>query len=209
MQQRSEEWFMARLGKVTASRVADVVAKTKTGYGASRANYHAELLVERLTGQPTQGYVNAAMQHGIDTEPEARAAYEFATGNCVQEIGFVDHHTIKMTGASPDGLIDANGMLEIKCPQPAAHIAILKSKSIPAKYYLQMQWQMACAGRDWCDFVSYLPALESAGMELFVKTVSRDSEVIEDLEQEIQKFLADLNADEAKLRAEYGQPIAA
>jgi len=106
MEQRSPEWFAARLGKVTASRIADVMATTKSGYGAGRANYMAELICERMTGKRQEGYTNAAMQWGTDQEPFARAAYEFLTDRTVSEVGFIDHPTIPMSGASPDGLVE-------------------------------------------------------------------------------------------------------
>jgi putative phage-type endonuclease len=145
MEQRTDEWFATRLGKVTASKISDVVAKTKSGYGASRATYMSQLLVERLTGTRTEFYSNAAMQWGTDTEPQARAAYEFITNNSVIEEGFIPHPTIEMSGASPDGLVGDNGMLEIKCPNTSTHIQTLLDDKAPSKYINQMQWQMACA----------------------------------------------------------------
>lgn len=208
MRQRTDEWHAARLGKVTASRVADVIAKIKSGYGASRATYKAELLVERLTGKPTQGFVSAAMQHGIDTEDEARAAYEFDRGVSVVEVGFIDHPIIAMSGASPDGYVGDSGMVEIKCPQPAGHLETLRTKAIPAKYFTQMQWQMACAGRDWCDFISYQPDLAEAGMGLFIQRVHYDGAYIKELASEVQKFLGELDVEESALRAEYGKVTA-
>lgn len=203
MEQRSEEWFAARVGKVTASRMADLTARTKSGYGASRANYMAELLVERITGKPKKGFVSAAMQHGIDTEDEARAAYEFQAGVSVATVGFIQHPYIGMSGASPDGYVGEDGMVEIKCPQPAAHIETLETAAIPAKYFLQMQWQMACAGRDWCDFVSYQPDLIGTGMDLFIQRVAFDGSAIKELETEVTKFLSELDAKEKSLRAKY------
>ena len=136
--QGTPEWHAIRLGKVTASRVADVMAKTKTGYGASRANYMAELIAERLTGAPAERYTNAAMQWGTDKEPEARALYEFLTDAAVAQIGFVAHPTISMSGASPDGLVGYDGLVEIKCPNTATHIDTLLGVSGPSKYMLQM-----------------------------------------------------------------------
>src|ERR1700761_2059873 len=132
--QGSDAWKQLRLGKVTASRVADVIARTKTGYGASRANYMAQLITERLTGLPTEGYMNAAMQHGTDTEPEARDAYAFYTSNSVEQIAFVPHPKIDQAGCSPDGLVGSDGLLEIKCPQSATHLETLLGQAIPGKY---------------------------------------------------------------------------
>ncbi len=154
MEQRTEEWFAARCGKVTASRVADIIAKTKTGASASRENYLAQLVCERLTGKPAESYSNSAMQWGTDTEPFARAAYEARADILVTEVGFVDHPWIPLSGASPDGLA-SEGMVEIKCPNTATHIETLLTKTVPAKYITQMMWQMACADRPWCDFVSF------------------------------------------------------
>lgn len=135
---------MERCGKVTASRMADVMATIKTGEAASRANYRAELVAQRLTGQLKAGFTNAAMQWGTDTEPFARAAYEIKYGTIVEEVGFIPHPTIMMSGASPDGLVGTGGMIEIKCPNTATHIAFLLDGKIPMKYQLQMAWQMAC-----------------------------------------------------------------
>ncbi len=202
MIQGTPEWFAARLGKVTASRVADVIAKTKTGYGASRANYEAQLIAERLTGESADSYTNAAMQWGIDTEPQARAAYEFTNDVTVEEVGFVDHPTIAMTGASPDGLIGTDGMLEIKCPNTATHINTLLTGKVAGKYIPQMQWQMACCNRKWCDFVSFDPRMPPK-MQLFISRISRDNEYIETLEEEILKFLAGVADKISKLQQVY------
>ena len=190
--QGSPEWFQARLGKVTASRVADVTAKTKTGWGASRKNYAAELVAERLTGVTANSYTNAAMQWGTDTEPQARAAYEFFRDAEVQEVGFVDHPSIPMTGASPDGLVGIEGMVEIKCPNTATHIDTLLGQAIADKYVVQMQWQMACADRQWCDFVSFDPRMPEH-LRMFIARVHRDSERIAELESAVNDFLAEIN----------------
>jgi putative phage-type endonuclease len=196
--QGSLEWVQARLGKVTASRVADVIAKTKTGWGASRKNYMAELIAERLTGQPGDTYTNAAMQWGLDTEPQARAAYEFFRDATVEEVGFVEHPTIPMTGASPDGLVGENGLVEIKCPNTATHIDTLLSETIPAKYVTQMQFQMACVGRKWCDYVSFDPRMPEH-LRLFVKRVEHDDAKVKELEAAVLEFLAELDATLNKL----------
>jgi len=152
--QGTPEWFAARLGKVTASRISDMIAKTKTGWGADRKNYQAELVVERLTGVPTVSFSNAAMQWGTETEPQARAAYTFFTDASVEEVGLLDHPTIPLSAASPDGIVGDDGLLEIKCPNTATHIKTLLSKDVPDRHIPQIQWQMACSGRQWCDFVS-------------------------------------------------------
>jgi putative phage-type endonuclease len=192
MDQGSESWFQVRIGKVTASRVADVIAKTKTGYSTSRDNYMAQLICERLTGLKGESFTNAAMQHGTDTEPLARAAYEALKDVLVDEVGFVPHPTIEMAGASPDGLVGDDGLLEIKCPNTATHIETLISKVVPSKYNTQMQFQMACTGRKWCDFVSFDNRLPEM-FQLFVTRVPRDEVFIRLIEAEIVQFLAELD----------------
>lgn len=207
MEQRSPEWFAARLGKVTASRVADLMATTKTGFAASRANYMAELICERLTGQPTEKYSNAAMQWGTDTEPQARAAYSFMRDVEVVETGFVLHPTIPDFGASPDGLVLDDGLVEIKCPSTATHIETLLSETIPAKYVTQMQVQMACTGRAWCEFVSFDPRLPTE-LQLWSQIVRRDDDAIREIETKTQNFLSELAAKVEDLRARYMQEAA-
>lgn len=192
MEQRTTEWHTARLGKVTASRVADVIAKTKTGYGASRANLMADLIVERLTGQPASTFSNAHMEWGTEQEPHARAAYSARTGELVEEVGFVDHPSVANSGASPDGLVGDEGLVEFKCPATATHLDTLLAGEVPSKYIAQMQWQMACTGRKWCDFCSYDPRLPEH-LRMFVKRVPRDDEYIKTLETEVTKFLAELD----------------
>lgn len=206
--QGSAEWHAIRLGKVTASRVADVVAKTKSGPAASRANYMAELIAERLTGEPAEKFTNVAMQWGTEKEPDARAAYEFRTDATVTEIGFVIHPKIDASGASPDGLVGADGLIEIKCPNTASHLDTLIGQEIAAKYVTQMQWQMACTARKWCDFVSYDPRLPES-MRLFVKRVARDDKHIHELESEIAGFLLEMSVKLSQLNSLYGLQDAA
>lgn len=188
--QRTAEWFAARVGHVTASRVADVMAKIKTGEAASRANYRAQLVAERLTGQPAESFSNTAMEWGTSTEPFARAAYECHTGELVTEVGFVKHPSIEWAGASPDGML-LDGLVEIKCPNTATHIDTLIAKSAPAKYIPQMQFQMACTNAAWCDFVSFDPRLPEH-LQLFVIRVNREDEYIKTMEAEVVKFLAEV-----------------
>jgi putative phage-type endonuclease len=198
MEQRSNEWFAARLGKVTASRVADVIAKTKTGYSTSRDNYMAQLVCERMTGTQGESYNNAAMQWGTDQEPLARAAYEAVADVLVDEIGFVVHPTIVNAGASPDGLVGDVGLIEIKCPNTATHIETLLSGKVPSKYIPQMQWQMACTGRKWCDFVSFDPRMPE-GLQLFIQREDFHAEYVKTLETEITWFLSALEIKIEKL----------
>jgi putative phage-type endonuclease len=197
--QGTPEWTQARLGRVTASRIADVVARTKTGWGASRLNYMADLIAERLTGVAVEGFKSAAMQYGTETEPMARAEYEFFRDVEVAPGGFVLHPKIEMAGASPDGLVGADGLVEIKCPMTKAHIDTLLGASVPGDYAKQIQWQMACTGRAWCDFVSFDLRMPE-DLRLFVRRVERDDAAIADLEKEVEVFLAELAEKEAKLR---------
>lgn len=202
MEQRTKEWFSSRLGKVTASRASDVMAKTKSGYSASRTNYMAELICERLTGQPQERYSNAAMQWGIENEPQARAIFEFHSGHNVTECGFIAHPSIQNFGASPDGLISEDGLVEIKCPNTATHIETILQGSIDGKYVLQMQVQMSCTGRKWCDFVSFDPRMP-IDMQLFIQRVTRDDTAISEIETEVQKFLDELSMKIDVLNSKY------
>lgn len=201
--QGSSEWHAIRLGKVTASRVADVIAKTQKGWGASRANYAAQLIAERLTGEVGESFTNAAMIHGTETEPDARRAYEFYQDVDVEQIAFVSHPSIGLAGASPDGLIGDDGLVEIKCPNTATHIDTLRAQKVPAKYVTQMQWQMACTGRQWCDFVSYDPRMPEA-MRMFITRVKRDPALIKELEMEVAVFLHEISQTVNELTTLYG-----
>jgi putative phage-type endonuclease len=196
--QGSEAWFQSRMGKVTASRVADVIAKTKTGYSASRDNYMAQLVCERMTNTVAESFTNSAMQWGTETEPLARAAYEAHADVLVDEVAMINHPTIEAAGASPDGLVGEVGQLEIKCPNTATHIDTLLTQTVQGKYNTQMQWQMACTGREWCDFASFDPRLPKE-LQLFVKRVSRDNAYITMLEKEVIEFIIELESKIKKL----------
>ena len=200
IEQGSDEWFASRLGKVTASKVADIVAKTKTGYSTSRANYMAQLVVERLTGVKADSFTNAAMEWGTQTEPLARASYELKTGVMVDEVPLIDHPVIPMSGASPDGLVGEDGMLEIKCPNTATHIDTMLSGEADKRYINQMMWQMACTGRKWVDFVSFDPRMPD-NLQLFIKRVERNDEQISELEAEVVKFLLEVEEKVEKLKS--------
>jgi putative phage-type endonuclease len=206
--QRSPEWYAQRLGKATASRIADVVARTKTGWGASRANYAAELIAERLSGQPTNGFVSAPMQWGINHEDEAKTVYAERLGLLVVEAEFVDHPEIVWSGASPDGYVDEDGLVEVKCPNTATHLDALLGASIPGGHLIQMQWQMACTGRGWCDYVSFDPRLPEE-LQFHVRRVERDVSQIIELETEVAAFLDEIAVAVEKLSALYGREVAA
>lgn len=201
-EQGSPEWIAARVGLVGASRVADVVARTKVGWGASRANYAAELVAERLTGQPAERFVSGPMQWGTDNEAAARDLYTFAQGGEVRRVGLVLHPEIAMSAASPDGLVDDHGLVEIKCPNTSTHIATLLGAEVDGRYIKQMQWQMACTGRAWCDFVSYDPRLPPE-MQMDVRRVARDPVMIAELEREVATFLREVDATVAALTDRY------
>jgi len=184
--QGSPEWLAERAGKVTASMVSAVLAKPET---AGYRDYQAQLVAEILTGK-TQGsdYTNAAMQFGTEMEPLARSAYEAETGFSVDEVGFCQHPTIERAGASPDGLVGNSGLVEIKCPKVATHLAYLLAGVVPAGYKNQMMWQMACTGREWCDFASFRPDLPEH-LQLFIVRFKRDPERIKELEAAVVAFL--------------------
>ena len=194
VQQGTPEWHQLRAGKVTASRVADILAKTKTGPSASRQNYLIELAIQRTTGIIEESYTNAAMEWGTQTEPQARVAYEVKTGNFVDQIAFVDHPTIAGFGCSPDGLVGNKGLIEIKCPNSATHWSYVKAKAPPTKYFIQMQAQMACTNSDWCDFVSFDPRMPERS-QLLVVNVPRDETFITEMEAEIVKFLSEVEVE--------------
>lgn len=196
--QGTEAWHQQRMGKATASRISDIVAKTKTGYSTSRVNYMAQLVVERMTNQVAESYSNAAMEWGTENEPFARAAYEVKTGNTVDQVSAIDHPRIAMSAASPDGLIGDDGCLEIKCPNTATHIDTILGDEPTKKYYDQMQWQMACTNRKWCDFVSFDPRMPSH-LQLFVKRIERNDDYIEQLEKEVVQFLMEVEDKVKKL----------
>jgi putative phage-type endonuclease len=194
VQQGSEAWHQMRLGKVTASRVADLLAKTKTGPSASRGNYLIELALQRVTKTIEESYTNAAMEWGTQTEPQARVAYEVKTGNFVDQVAFIDHPTIAGFGCSPDGIVDADGLIEIKCPNSATHWSYIKANEPPNKYFIQMQAQMAVTGAKWCDFVSFDPRMPERS-QLLVVRVMRDPEYILYMEAEIVQFLKEVEKE--------------
>lgn len=199
MIQGSEEWLQARLGKITASRLSDVMARTRTGYGAGRKNYMAELLCERLTGTREESYINAAMQRGTELEPMARGRYEIENDMLVEETGLVDHPTIENFAASPDGLVGEDGLLEIKCPNTATHIDFLRTGKIDQKYKLQMMAQMLCTNRKWVDFVSYDDRLP-APLDYKCVRFEFDTDLAAEILTEIQKFLSELSGLELEMQ---------
>lgn len=196
--QKSPEWFAARLGKVTASRVADVMAATKSGPAASRKNYMMELLCQRLTSKAEEGFTSAAMQRGTDLEPIARSAYEVDMGVMVVETGLILHPSGIAFGASPDGLVGDDGLVEIKCPNTATHVEFLRTGKPDGKYLWQMAAQMECAGRAWCDFVSFDDRLPEPLQYRRVR-IERDDKKIGEMMAGISSFLSELDELEAEM----------
>lgn len=204
-EQGSPQWHAERCGKVTASRISDLMAKTKTGWGASRANYAAQLIAERLTGCVAESYTSSAMDFGTANEADARTAYEWYTDSVVQTVGFIPHPSIPMCGASPDGLLGTEGLVEIKVPNTATHIDTLLGQSVPSRYVLQIQWQLAVTGRQWCDFVSFDPRM-SEEMRLFVRRVERDNARIMEISECVVEFLAEIDSKIERLVKLYRSP---
>jgi putative phage-type endonuclease len=197
--QRTAQWFAERCGKVTASRVSDVLAVKRDGKPtAARNRYLAEIVAEQLTGDTGEHFVNRAMQWGIEQEPFARSAYEAKMGVLVDEVGFIPHPTIELAGASPDGLVGTDGLVEIKCPTRETHVETLIRGTADPQYIPQMQWQMACTGRTWCDFVSFDPRFEGK-YELFIARVERDDEYIKQMEDGVEAFIEEIAATITRL----------
>ena len=192
-EQGSPEWFAARLGNATASRIADVIARTRTGYGAPRSKYAIELSVERMTQQPIDQFVSKDMHWGMDWEPTARERYSDVAGATVKECGMIPHPTIANSGASPDGLVGRVGLLEIKCPRTTTMVDTVLSGEIPERYQAQMNWQLACTKRKWCDFVMFDPRLPKSS-QIWIKRHHRNDEVIAKLEDEVAGFLIEVEA---------------
>jgi putative phage-type endonuclease len=194
-QENREEWLKQRLGLVTGSAISNVLMDSSK---AGHRNYMAQLVCERLTGEPTETYISPAMQHGIDTEDEARAAYMARNAVIVEEVGFIRHPKLE-AGCSPDGIVGQDGLIEIKCVQPATALDLLESKKVPADHYNQIQWQLAVTGRDWCDYVVYQPKLPER-LRLNVMRVVRNQSDILNMTVKVEQFLEELNRKVKKLK---------
>lgn len=194
MEQRTAEWYQARCGKVTASRVVDVMAALKNGgWGAPRAKYMDQLVAERLSGKPQDMRNVRSMTDRAEMEPEARIAYEFYTDNEIELVGFIDHPTIPNAGASPDGNVKPKGGVEIKCLDAANHTKLLLGDDSPMlDYQNQMDFQMACTGNGWVDFVAYCPIMPE-DLKLIVKRVNRDEARIAKIESGVIQFLSEVD----------------
>ncbi|WP_273721792.1 lambda exonuclease family protein [Bartonella sp. ML71XJBT] len=198
MQQRTAEWFQARLGKVTASNIYNILSKTAKGLPTSKyEDYKIKLMTERLTGEISQSYITPAMQWGIEHEEEALKEYAFIYDTQITQCGFIQHPTIQMAGASPDGLIDKDGLIEIKCPQSSNHLRFFMDNEIKPEYLAQMQFQMACTGRKWCDFISYDPRFtrDASHLRMKIKRIHRDDKQIEQINQAVESFLTEIEQE--------------
>lgn len=199
--QRTEAWRMARAGRVTASRVSDVITTTRTGWGHARAKYANQLVAERLTGRPQDMRRIPSLDDRADLEPEAITAYTFYTGNEVELVGFIQHPTIEMAGASPDGLVGKKGGIEIKCLNAENHIKLIEGDDSPMIEYMpQMMFGMASAARPWWDFVAYCPIMPEH-LKLFTRRIDLDKEVIERMEGLVNDFLVEVDARVARILA--------
>jgi putative phage-type endonuclease len=193
-EQNSAKWILARTGRITASRICDVMATLKRGgEAASRRDYRAELIAERLTGQVENRYVSKEMRYGSEQEPFARTAYEIRTANMVDQVGFVFHPRLDFSGASPDGLIHEDGGLELKCPKTTTHLAYVAAGTVPKEYEDQMLWNMACTEREWWDFVSFDPRLPEK-LRLFIVRMPRDEARMGEIEREAMRLNHEIDA---------------
>ena len=198
--QRTPEWYEKRRGKVTASKIKVIVLRQKNGsFYASREAYKNQIICEILTGSVAQSFTTPAMQHGIDTEDMAFDDYAKTIWSEVTKADFVEHPTIPRSGASPDGYVGSDGLIEIKCPNSTTHIETLRRGTYDDEYLPQMQWQMACTGRQWCDFVSYDPRLPE-DYRLFVDRVQRDDLWISQANEMVVQFLKEVDEEIAKLQ---------
>jgi len=200
-EQGTEEWHEERLGKVTASRITDMLTKAPSGnWGSGRKNYAAELVIERLTGaRIPAGFSSRSIELGKENEAEARRVYSLMSDNSVEQVGFINHPKIEMSGCSPDGLVGEDGCTEFKCPNTATHIEYLLGKKIDKIYLMQMQWQMSCTRRKWNDFNSYDPRMPG-GLRLKTIRVPRDDYAIVALEKQVREFLSEVEKIVDRLR---------
>lgn len=204
IEQESPEWIVARVGCVTASRMADLMTKRKDGKEAApRYNYRMELVIENLTGRAADHYVSPAMEWGLETQKEARGAYEVEKGVDLAPGGLWIHDKLPRFAASPDYLLGTDGLVETKCPMSATHLEYLIAGEIPEDYQWQMLAQMACTGRQYCDFVSFDPRLPE-DLQLFVKRFPRDEGLIAAMELEVRQFLQEVDEFIEKVRQARG-----
>lgn len=193
--QGTGDWLAERVGCATASRMNDVRDFRKDGKpGAARIRYMKELLAERMTGNAMPHVVTQAMRDGLEREPEARALYEAHTGNIVRLVGFIRHPEIENAGASPDGLVDDDGLIECKAPTELTHVSWMLAGVVPEEHVNQILFQLACTGRQWCDFVSYCPTMKDPKHRLFVRRYVPPLGHVSQIEDDVRKFLAEVDA---------------
>lgn len=193
-QQGSPEWYAARSGKATASCFGKAIAG---GQGKTRTAYMIQLIAERMTGEPQEGYSNAVMQRGSEIEPQAREYYELLNDCPIRQVGFLERD--EHVGASPDGLVGLDGMVEIKCPNSTTHIETILAGKVPTKYKPQIQGQLWVSGYDWVDFVSYDPRVHQK--PYFCERVYRDEDYIKELSIKITMFITDMQTLMERLTA--------
>lgn len=201
LKQGTDEWKKSRLGHVSASQLASVMAKGKSGEAVVRKNYKMQLVAERMTMQIQPSYSNAAMEWGVQQEPFARMAYEVSHETFVDQTGFWKHSDILWLGCSPDGLVDSDGLVEIKCPNTTTHIDNLLAKQVPSEYVKQVQGQLWVMGREWVDFISFDPRMPQH-KQLMVVRAYRDDQLIAEMEKEVHKFLTEVEEIIEKLSKE-------
>lgn len=186
--QGSAAWLQGRLGKITASRMEDVIKRLKSGAeSAARRDYKLDLIAERLSGRSEDHYVSPEMEWGIDNEQYARAAYEIGCDVMVDQVGFVLHPTMNFSGGSPDGIVGKDGLIEIKCGKTTTHLKWMQAGIVPEEHQAQIQWNLCCTGRQWADFISFDPRLPE-GLRIFVVRMLRDDKRIAEMEEEVVRF---------------------
>lgn len=193
--QGSDGWLYDRLGHMTSSGAIDAISMLKNGNeSVARKKYKVQVVTERLTGIPRDSYLDRLriIKWGKEQEENARLAYEFVTGNKVEEVGFIKHHSIDNLGASPDGLILSDGLVEFKCPESTTHIDYILTGKVPEEYIPQMLDQLLVTERDWCDFVSYDPRLD-INNRIFIVRFQPTTQEIMDFESKAKEFLNEAN----------------
>jgi hypothetical protein len=203
--QRTRDWFQARCGFATASKAFDITTRNKNGaWSAKRTNYLYHVVAERLTGFPQGMRYVRSLEERSDLEPEARRAYAFYFDRDIREVGFIHHPTIEKAGASPDGYIEHDGLLEIKALDAAQHIKLLEegpaAQDILDEYWPQVDFGMSCTDKSWCDFVSYCPFMKDEELRLYVRTRHRDENRIIILDDMVKEFLEEVDAKADQIR---------
>jgi putative phage-type endonuclease len=198
--QQGDAWLRNRIGRITGSCLADVCSYLTRASGAKKAGdssakrdgYRMQLIAERLTGRATDHYVSLSMEHGTNTEDDARIYYEGATRQMCAPVGFVLHPQYDFTGASPDALVGSDGVLEIKCPETTTHLEYIDAGVVPPEYVAQIMWELACTGRKWADFISFDPRVQDDKLRFFYRRMERDEAMIATYTAEVLKLNAEI-----------------